>query len=499
MPGQALPRLLVAGLSGGSGKTLVALGLVRALTLQGLAVTACKKGPDYIDAAWLALAAGKRRESTPAKPGSAAALWGDAQAPVNLDPFFLDEDRLRAQLIMRHGAGDVAIIEGNRGLFDGRDVAGSCSSAALARALDCPVVVVINATKMTRTAAALVAGLHAFEPFRFAGVIFNQVGTARHGRLLREAVEQHTNVPVLGLLPRLPQNPLPERHMGLAGGHRRDATVEACLDALAAQVTTHCDLPALRAAAYSAPPLAAKQPFWPTAADASAGPRPRIGVVRDEALWFYYPENLDALERAGAEIIPLRLLEAQAADDAVWNSLHGLYLGGGFPETVAGVLSRSPNLLRIRELVAKGLPVYAECGGLMILCHSLCAHGVETPMAGVLPLRAVQHARPQGLGYVEATVRADNPFLPVGTPVRGHEFHYSACEKLDGNLPFEPETEGAPEPVFTLTAGTGLGRHHGKRADGWQTRQVLAAYTHLFAPAVPDWAKGFVRAAKPFV
>lgn len=486
-----LPRLMVAGLSGGSGKTLFTLGLIRALTRQGLAVTACKKGPDYIDAAWLALAAGAEQGHSPHP------FWGSTQAPVNLDPFFLDNARLRDQLALRHENRDVAIIEGNRGLFDGRDVHGSCSTAALARALDCPVVVVVNATKMTRTAAAVVAGLAAFEPFRFAGVVFNQVGTARHARLLRQAVEAHTDIPVLGLLPRLARNPMPERHMGLAGGHASSPEVETCLEALADHVTAHSDIPRLLRAAQDAPPLDDIRPFWPDS-PVAAGPRPRIGVVRDEALWFYYQENLEALERAGAELVPLRLLDdAPGSGPDPWERLHGLYLGGGFPETMAEALSRSPRLARLRAMAEAGCPIYAECGGLMVLCHSLRTPDAEIPLAGVLPLRTVLYPRPQGLGYVEAEVSASNPFHPLGMPLRGHEFHYSACESLDGQPLFGPETDGTP-PVLTLHAGTGMGRTKGQAADGWCRQQVFAAYTHLFAPAAPHWAAAVVQAARTF-
>lgn len=521
------PRLVVSGLSGGGGKTLLSLGLARALRQQGREVIPYKKGPDYIDAAWLGLAAQRRA--------------------VNLDPFFLSDERLIAlfQHAFRrkngHNPADrVAVIEGNRGLYDGRDAAGSCSTARLARALDAPVILAFNCTKMTRTAAAVVAGLAAFEPIRLAGVVLNQIGSARHGRLARQAIERHTGIPVLGEIPRLPENPIPERHMGLLSIHaerenaaeREDApgatreacakrhadTVEAVLDRLAALINKTCDVPALLDLARSAPPLPEAPPFWPedrtgsrpehgtdepenvgeafrsplpeTLREADAGetraqtarrtttpPRPRIGYVRDAALWFYYEENLEALRRAGAELTELTL-----NGGAPWPNLDGLYLGGGFPEMLAASISASPRLADIRALSEHDRPIYAECGGLMILCRELRVGDTDFPMAGIFPARAEFCPKPQGLGYVEAEVTAANPFHPTGARFRGHEFHYSRCVPLDDLA-----------CALALHPGRGM---NGQGSDGLLHRRVFAAYTHIFAPAVPHWASRFVAACR---
>lgn len=493
-----LPRIVIAGLSGGSGKTLVSLGVVRALARSGLAVKPCKKGPDYIDAWWLALAAG--------------------HPATNLDPYFLDADMLRSlfwtQCGLTGAAGDdaglrrpgpagplsppgpydIAVIEGNRGLFDGRDLSGSCSTAELARILGAPVVVVMDCTKMTRTAAAIVAGLRHFEPdVHIAGVILNRTAGARHRAVLRETIEHYTDVPVLGVLPKIADNPIPERHMGLVSGMEHEECV-AGLDRVADIMAEHVDLHRLRQVAAAAPapqgPVADLWSLLPGAEQPDgappAAPRPRIGYVHDAALWFYYEENLQALRHAGADLVRLSLL-----DGAPWPELDGLYLGGGFPETLAARLAANrPALDRLRVLSEAGLPIYAECGGFMVLGRSIIMHGVEHPMADIFPVRTEFHPKPQGLGYVDATAVLDNLFHPVGTSFRGHEFHYSRCVPCDA---------GADLPcALRLTAQSGHVTGMGDGRDGLLRHKTLASYTHIFAPAVPHWAPAMVRAAREF-
>ena len=337
------PRLVLAGLSGGAGKTILTLGICRALAAAGLRVRPFKKGPDYIDAAWLGLAAG--RDAT------------------NLDPFLLPESRLLPLFLEKSRDVDISVVEGNRGIFDGMDVAGSCSTAALARQLDAPVVLILDATKMTRTAAALVAGVAAFEPgLNLAGVVANRTAGARHRDILRRSIESLARVPVVGLLPKIPKNPIPERHMGLVSD-REQGAVDAILDGIAAVVREHVDLDRLVAIARSAPPLQDAAPDETACGEAALpdAEAPVIGVVRDAALWFYYPENLEALEQAGARLAAVSLL-----GDAPWPALDGLYLGGGFPETHVEALANDTAMrARVAGLAASGMPVYAECGGFM--------------------------------------------------------------------------------------------------------------------------------------
>ncbi|MFU2208439.1 cobyrinate a,c-diamide synthase [Solidesulfovibrio sp. C21] len=458
------PRLVLAGLSGGAGKTILSLGICRALAAAGLRVHPFKKGPDYIDAAWLGLAAGC-----------------DA---TNLDPFLLPAERLPSFFLEKSQDCDIAVIEGNRGIFDGMDVAGSCSTAGLARQLDAPVVLILDATKMTRTAAALVAGVAGFEPgLRLGGVVANRTAGPRHRAIVRESIETLARVPVFGLLPKISDNPIPERHMGLVS-NREHVAVGAILDGLAALVREHVDLDRLVALARSAPPLP-DMPLSPPPAPVDPD-APVIGVVRDAALWFYYPENIEALTRAGARVTFVSIL-----DPAPWPALDGLYLGGGFPETQ--VVALADNRLvreRVRALSASGLPIYAECGGFMYLCRGLEVQGTVYPMAGVFPVTTTLCARPQGLGYSLARVVRDNPYHPTGTLLHGHEFHYSRCQAV-------PDCPSLPDPeAFTLAMERGVGMHEGH--DGLLTGNTFAAYTHIHAEGAPHWAPNFVAAARRY-
>lgn len=452
------PRLLVAGLGGGSGKTMVSLGLARALREDGLTVQTFKKGPDYIDAQWLALATG--------------------QPTSNLDPFLLSSTQLLQVVAARTAGKDVLLVEGNRGLFDGKDVQGSCSSAELARLLHCPVVVVLDCTKVTRTMAAVVLGLVHFDPqLTIGGVILNRTAGCRHRMIVRQSIETYTDVPVLGELPKLKDNPIPERHMGLTSHAEWSTDV---LAGVAATVREHVDIAACLRLARSASVL-------PLSSQESAPlfvPRPfrgvRIGVALDAALWFYYQENIDALRAAGAEIVPFSLLRDQQLP-----SLHALYLGGGFPETLAQGLSANVSMREsVRRAVDRGMPVYAECGGLMYLARELHFQGKTYPMSGALPFATTVCSRPQGHGYVVATVIAPSPFFRPGTRILGHEFHYSCCMDLPGDANL----------VLQLDPGVGMAAGR----DGVVWRNVFASYTHIHAVGVPSWADAMVEAAEAF-
>jgi cobyrinic acid a,c-diamide synthase len=468
------PRLVLAGLSGGAGKTILTLGICRAFATAGLRVRPFKKGPDYIDAAWLGLAAG--RDAT------------------NLDPFLLPESRLPSLFLEKSQDVDISVIEGNRGLFDGMDVAGSCSTAALAKTLAAPVVLALDVTKMTRTAAAIVAGVASFEPgLTLAGVIANRTAGPRHREIVRASIESLSHVPVLGLLPKISENPIPERHMGLVS-NREHGGVDAILDNLADIISQNVDLDRLLAIARAAPPL-------PDAGDAApsdvpapasvAGRRPVIGVVRDAALWFYYPENFEALERAGATLAFVSLLS-----DEPWPDLDGLYLGGGFPETQAERLSANTQTRnRVAAFAKAGMPIYAECGGFMYLCRGLDVDGRFHPMAGIFPVITTLCARPQGLGYSKARVVRENPFHPVGTLLQGHEFHYSKCEPELRSGSDAPTDLPGPE-AFALSMERGVGMHAG--CDGLLFRNTFAAYTHIHAEGTPHWATRFVAATTAY-
>jgi cobyrinic acid a,c-diamide synthase len=448
------PRLIVAGLAGDSGKTLVALGLARALARRGRAVAPFKKGPDYIDAAWLG-----------------AAVGGVGR---NLDTFFMPPEAIGEAL--RRGTGaDLMLVEGNRGLHDGFDTSGSHSTAELAKLLRAPVILVVDVTKMTRTAAALVIGCQALDPrVTVAGVVLNRVATARQERVIRGALEEISAPPVLGALPRLQGDPLPGRHLGLVTAAEHPRREEA-LDRAAEAVEAHLDLDALLEVAATAPPLE-----FPDRAPVAPGSRVRVGVFRDAAFSFYYPENLEALEEAGAELVAISPLS-----DRSLPAVDALYLGGGFPEVHAERLAGNrPIRDAVRSAVQRGVPVYAECGGLMYLARELVVEGTTFPMAGALDLVLTQTPRPQGHGYVVARVDRPNPFFAEDACLRGHEFHYS---RVDGG-------DDRTRTVLQLERGQGV--ENGR--DGVVTGRVFASYLHLHALGTPAWAPSLLAQARTY-
>ncbi|HEY3359259.1 MAG TPA: cobyrinate a,c-diamide synthase [Polyangia bacterium] len=450
MPSHA--RVVIAGLSGDSGKTLVSLGLLASWRRAGLSVAAFKKGPDYIDAAWLGWAAG-----------------GGAR---NLDAWLMGDAAVRRSCAWHAREADLTLIEGNRGLFDGLDSSGSASTAALAGLLDAPVILVLPVAKMTATAAALVRGCQALDPgLRLAGVILNRVASARQEQVAIAAIEGACAVPVLGALPRLEDDLLPGRHLGLVtpAEHPRLTAVEA---RLAEIVDEHMDVPGIAAIARRAPALPV-----PAAPATAGGHAVRIGYFHDSAFTFYYPENLEALAAAGARLEPI-----SALDDDALPPIDLLYIGGGFPETHAAALSENRSLrAAVRAAAARGLPIYAECGGLMYLAETMRVGGRDYPMSGALPVTVEVTSRPQGHGYCEATIDAPNPFFPVGTALRGHEFHYSRVVAGAAALP----------TAYAMTRGTGCGNGR----DGLVAGNVLASYTHLHAAGVPAWAQSLCRCA----
>ena len=445
----------MAGLSGSAGKTLVSAGLIRALRRRGLRVAPFKKGPDYIDPAWLGAAAGNEAKS--------------------LDSFLMSEGAIVASLEGSSGA-DIAVIEGNRGLFDGVDAAGTHSTAELAKRMGAPLVLVVDVSKSTRTVAALVLGCLAMDPeLQLVGIILNRVGTKRQERVIREAIALVTSVPVLGAIPRLSFDHLPSRHLGLVMPAEREDR-ERVLDLMGDAIERGVDVEAIHCLAEQAPYLlsqAAARNQLPCAKE-----QVRIGILQDNAFSFYYPENLAALEAQGAKLVPISPLR-----DAELPDMDALYAGGGYPEEHAAGLSGNA---RFREAlaarIAQGLPVWAECGGLMYLASAIVSKGERYPMVGALSIEIEQTGRPQAHGYVEACVDGENPFLIRGTQLRGHEFHYSRVTSESGPI----------KTALSLQTGIGIG---GGR-DGIVAGSVFASYLHLFAPGAPEWAPALVRAAR---
>lgn len=459
------PRLVIAGIRGGSGKTTLSLGLIASLRARkGLSVIPFKKGPDYIDAGWMSLAA--RRPC------------------YNLDPFLITREKIMDSFFS-HFTGDIAVIEGNRGLYDGMDAEGSFSTAELAKLLRSPVILMIDCTKMTRTAAAVVLGCIALDrDVRIEGVVLNQVSGSRHESVIRASIEKYCSLPVLGAIPRFDSGEFPERHMGLTPYQEHPDTERAV--SFAAEIAEkYLDLDGILHIAQSAGPLEdLTRDARCTIHDREnhASPQVRIGIVRDSAFQFYYPENLDELKRSGAEIVEVSALAEGRLPD-----IDALYIGGGFPETHAIALAGN-TVFRdsLRNAITEGLPVYAECGGLMYLGESLLLDGKTYPMTGVFPLVFSLEKKPQAHGYSVVEVVGSNPFYPEGAVLKGHEFHYSR--------PLNAGDSGEFSYAFRMRRGQGISG----KMDGICFRNVLATYTHLHAYGAPEWVEGMLRQAETF-
>ena len=450
-------RLFVSAAHKSSGKTTVCVGLCAALRARGEAVQPFKKGPDYIDPLWLGLAAGR--------------------PCYNLDPYLSGADEIRAELARRMHGASLGHVEGNKGLYDGLDLHGSNSNAALAALIGAPVVLVIDARGMTRGIAPLILGYQAFDKnVRIAGVILNQLGGSRHEAKLRAVIAHYTDVPVLGAVQHDERMTIVERHLGLMPSNETQTARER-VNEIATLIAAGVDLDRLLAVARDASPLPATPASG--APGQLGGPPVRVGVARDAAFSFYYPGDLEALGAAGAELIPFDALR-----DKCLPQMDGLFIGGGFPETHMDTLAANTELRAdVRRAIEAGLPAYAECGGLMYLARGIEWNGRRAEMVGVIPADIVMHARPVGRGYVHLreTGRSPWPQAPLrdALPIRAHEFHYSSVENLHRSVEFAYEVE----------RGHGIdGRH-----DGIVYKNLLASYAHLRDVTGNPWARRFVE------
>ncbi|MDD2917556.1 cobyrinate a,c-diamide synthase [Rhodoferax sp.] len=459
---QCLSRFLVSAAHKSSGKTTVTIGLCAALSARGLVVQPFKKGPDYIDPMWLSQASGR-----------------DC---FNLDPYLMTPERLVAGFAHRAAAADISIVEGNKGLYDGLALDGSNSNAALAHLLGLPVVLVLDVRGMTRGIAPLILGYQAFDPnIRIAGVILNQLGGSRHEAKLRAVIEHYTDVTVLGAIAHDPQLALVERHLGLMPNQECDDATQH-VQIIGQRIAGQVDLGKIIDLANNAPALTEPPASMPVAADAlgtSSSPTLRLGIMRDKAFGFYYPDDLLALQAAGAELVPVNALQ-----DSALPSLDGLFIGGGFPEVFMPELQANAALRSsIRSAIEAGLPVYAECGGLMYLARTLRWKDTQVNMVGALPVDVLMHDRPVGRGYVTLQTTPDAPWRDASDTtdqtLRGHEFHYSSLENVPADLKF----------AYKMLRGHGVDGQH----DGVIHRNVLASYAHLRTGAASDWAHQFVN------
>ncbi|WP_324779481.1 cobyrinate a,c-diamide synthase [Thiobacillus sedimenti] len=448
--GASRPRVFISAAHKSSGKTTLTLGLCAALHARGQAVQPFKKGPDYIDPLWLGMAAGR--------------------PCYNLDFHMMQHAEITG-LFGRAGAGArVSLIEGNKGLYDGLDLDGSNSNAALAKLLGAPVVLVIDARGMTRGVAPLILGYQAFDrDIRIAGVILNNLGGSRHESKLRAVIEHYTDVEVLGAVQHDAGMQITERHLGLVPANEQDAA-RVRIQRVGERVAAQVDLDRVVAIADSAPDFPMPQaPLQATSAE-----RLRIGIAQDPAFGFYYSEDLDTLRGAGVELVAIDTLR-----DRVLPDVDGLLIGGGFPEMFMNELEANATLRgQIRDAIDAGLPTYAECGGLMYLSRELSWQGRTCRMVGAVPGNTVMHDRPVGRGYARLQPTGADHWQETAE-IPAHEFHYSSLENLPADAIF----------AYEVTRGHGIdGRH-----DGYQHRNLLAGYVHRRGSGPRGWIGPFLN------
>jgi cobyrinic acid a,c-diamide synthase len=461
--GKKVPGIVIAGLRGGSGKTIISLGITAAWKQKGFRVSPFKKGPDYIDAGWLSKAAGR--------------------PCYNLDTFLCISSIVKQSYQENSKHCDIAVVEGNRGLYDGIDTDGSTSTAELAKLLNLPVLVVLDCTKSTRTMAALLMGCMKFDPdVKICGVILNQVAGKRHEGKVRENIKNFCNIPVFGAVPKLKARDFPERHMGLVTSEEHTFSDQAIL-AVTKVARDNIDLEALyqtvteedQCADLQIPQINSSE-LKPIKSEPVT-----IGIIRDSAFQFYYPDNIDALEKLGAKIVFISPLKEKSIPD-----VNAIYMGGGFPETHAAQLSQNIAFREnLKNLSQKGLPIYAECGGLIFLGQSIALKDREYPMSGILPIKFGLSKRPQGHGYTRVKVVHENPFFKKGETLKGHEFRYSSILDID----YQDH-----EMAFKMERGKGILN----KKDGFFKQNTFGTYTHIHALGSPSWAPALIKKARDF-
>lgn len=446
-------RVLISAAHKSSGKTTVSIGLCAALNKRGISVQPFKKGPDYIDPMWLSQASGR--------------------ACHNLDLYLTDKSGV-IESFDRY-CSEFNLVEGNKGLYDGLALDGSNSNAALAKVLKLPVILVIDARGMTRGIAPLILGYQAFDKdIKIAGVILNNLGGSRHESKLREVIAHYTDVPVIGAIQYDERLKIIERHLGLMPSNEsREATarIDALGDAIEKQVDLDKLLEVSKADSIDNPAKIAVSPF------PSSG-KIRIGVARDRAFGFYYADDFDAMIQAGAEIIPF-----DTTRDKHLPQVDGLFIGGGFPEVLAAELEANASMRTdIKKAIEDGMPVYAECGGLMYLTRQITYKNSTHAMVGAIPGDIMMHDRPVGRGYVHLSENQQSPWPPVNDydrNIKAHEFHYSSLENLPADSRF----------AYRVTRGHGIDGQN----DGYLLHNLLASYAHLRSTGNCHWAERFVR------
>lgn len=458
-----ISRVVIGAPQGRCGKTTFTLGLLRALAQRGVKVQPYKKGLDFIDPSWHTAAAGR--------------------VSRNLDAFVMSKEDIYRSVAQHSSDCQISVIEGAMGLYDGLDLNGSTSTAEIAKITKSPLLLVLDATRITRSAAAIVMGCQHFDPeINIAGVILNKVARPRHEKIAREAIETFCQIPVVGAIPKDSLISIPDRHLGLVMNGEMEET-ERLLDRLGEVVSESVDLSKVLEIAQSAPPLEVLQRAECLSMSgynlrAKTSYSPRIGVIRDAAFCFYYPENLEILESMGAELVYFSAL----TQGALPRNLDALYIGGGFPEVFAEALTRNVSLRAdIRRAGEDGMPIYAECGGLMYLGRKIVTGEGQYEMVGLLPFDTKMEKKPQGHGYTLLKGSDNNPWFQQSV-VRGHEFHNSRIINLDNTK---------VQFGFKVERGYGIDGEN----EGIYYKNVFAAYNHIHAVGFPNWAERMLTLA----
>ncbi len=457
------PRVMIAGTNSGCGKTTLSAGLMYALAKRGKVVQPFKVGPDYIDPMFHTSVTGRHSR--------------------NLDSWLLDENTLTHLFCKSSAGSDIAMIEGVMGFYDGfggRSLEGS--SAHVSKILKCPVILVMNAQGMSLSAAALVKGFMDFmEKADIRGVILNRISSHALYLFLKEIIEENTGAKVLGYIPKSEEYVLPERHLGLIPG-KEIPNLDEKLEQLGETIAKTIDIALLMKMAEDVPAI--EDPgasLYEKYLSASKKETVRIAVAMDSAFHFYYQDNLELLKALGAELVFFSPMQDQKIPDDV----DGVYLGGGYPEVFAGELSANIAMRRdVQEKLLKGLPAYAECGGLMYLCRRIKNHGDVFDMAGVFPAQCEMTDRLQRFGYVDLKIAGSGIFARHTT--RAHAFHYSTtdmdaiAEEYGIKSCYEVEKHRAGGKVF-------------RWKDGWRIKNTLAGYSHIHFWSNPDLAAEWIE------
>jgi len=450
-----MSHILISAAHKSSGKTTISIGLTAAFTLRGKNVQPFKKGPDYIDPMWLGRAA--------------------KRPCYNLDFYTMQNEEITRCFNKHMSTAELGIIEGNKGLYDGLDLDGSNSNAALAHQLNAPVVLVIDSRGMTRGIAPLILGYQNFDTnINIQGVILNKVGGSRHEGKLRAILEHYTDVKVIGAVHKHSELNIDERHLGLIPSNE-ESTADKKIKIIARHIENQVNLDQLLDIANDSSPA-------PVINISNTDTRNidkkhlKIGVFRDEAFGFYYPDDLQSLEESGAELIYINSLV-----DKQLPEIDGLIIGGGFPETKMSELNANQSLRQsVKKEIEQGLPTYAECGGLMYLARSIKWNNETYEMAGVIKGDILMHKRPQGRGYIRLQETDQHPWLDKTDTdaIYAHEFHYSELVNIENDYQY----------AYKVLRGSGIDGKH----DGLIYKNLLANYAHLRNTQHNEWAKRFM-------